>query len=321
MPTLTLGRRTARLPIIQGGMAVRISLAPLATAVAQAGGVGIIAGSGLDAAELAAQVRTARAATDGILGVNIMVAVRAFKELVLAAIGEGADLVIAGAGFSREVFKWCHDAGVEMVPVVGSVKAARLAERLGATAVVVEGFEAGGHLGTDRPMRELLPEIIAAVEIPVIGAGGVVTGCDIKEVLDMGAAGVQMGTRFASTVESSAPDAFKQMYLDATPEDVVITKSPVGLPGRALVNPLTRRVAAGDPPPIQRCVACLKHCGKDYCIVNALKLAQGGDVINGLVFAGSAVSRIHDIPTVKELMDRLVREWRSAMEGGCTCAG
>lgn len=315
LPTLTIGSRTARLPIVQGGMAVRISMGPLATAVAEAGGVGLIAGSGLSVAELAAEVRRARAATPGVLGVNIMVAVRIFKDLVHAALAEGVDLVVAGAGFSRDVFAWCRDAGVECVPIVGSARVARLAEKFGASAVVVEGCDAGGHLGTDRHLLDLLPEILDAVDIPVIAAGGIATGADIKRALDAGAAGVQMGSVFAATVESSAPEAFKQMYVDATAEDIIITKSPVGLPGRAITSPLTRRIAAGDYPPIDRCRACLKECGKEYCIIDALETAQRGDVEHGLVFAGTSAASVHDVPTVAALMDRLCAEWREASEG------
>lgn len=312
MPTLTIGNRTARLPIIQGGMAVRISMAPLAAAVAEAGGIGVIAGSGLTVEELRAEIRAARAATAGVLGVNIMVAVRAFKDLVLAALEEGIDIVIAGAGFSRDVFGWCREAGVPFVPIVGSVRVAKLSERFGAAAVVVEGTEAGGHLGTDRPMKELLPEIIAAVQLPVIGAGGVVTGADIAEVMELGAAGVQMGTRFAATVESSAPEAFKQMYVDATDDEVVLIKSPVGLPGRALKNPFWERTQQEDYPRIDVCRACLKECHKEYCIIHELEMAQEGDVEQGLVFAGSAAARIHDVPRVSELMARLEAEWSVA---------
>jgi nitronate monooxygenase len=315
MPSLIIGNRTARLPIIQGGMAVRISLAPLAAAVASAGGIGIIAGSGLSVDELRDEIRQARAAANGgLIGVNIMVAVRKFSELVHAALEEGIDLVIAGAGFSRDVFTWCKEAGVPMVPIVGSVRVAKLAQKFGAAAVVVEGFEAGGHLGTDRLMRDLLPEIVEAVDIPVIGAGGVVTGADIKEVLELGAAGVQMGTRFAATVESSAPEAFKQMYVDATPDEVVIVKSPVGLPGRALKNPFWERTQRQDYPKIPKCEACLKECHKEYCIMTELVMSQEGDVEQGLVFAGSAAARIHDVPAVADLMKLLETEYAQATE-------
>jgi len=312
MPSLTIGERTARLPIVQGGMAVRISLSPLASAVAEAGGIGLIAGSGLSKDELIAEIRAAREATSGVVGVNVMVAIRAFKELVQTAMAEGIDLVVAGAGFSRDVFQWGKEYGVPVVPIVGSPRVAKLAERFGATAVVLEGIEAGGHLGADRPMRELLPEILDAVDIPVIAAGGVVTGQDIAEVLDMGAAGVQMGSRFAATVESSAPDAFKQMYINATPEDVVLIKSPVGLPGRALKNAFWERTQRGDYPKIEKCEACLKECHKEYCIMRELYMSQEGDVEQGLVFAGSAAARITDVPHVAQLMERLVAEWHAA---------
>ncbi|MGV8082680.1 MAG: NAD(P)H-dependent flavin oxidoreductase [Coriobacteriia bacterium] len=314
MPSLTIGRHTARLPILQGGMAVRISLAPLAAAVAEAGGIGIIAGTGLSPKELIAEIRKARQATDGVLGVNVMVAVRNFKELVCTAMAEGIDLIVAGAGFSRDVFSWGEEYDVAVVPIVGSARVAKLAERFGAKAVVVEGFEAGGHLGSQRHMLDLLPEIVDAVDVPVIGAGGVVTGADIDAVLSAGGSGVQMGTRFAATVESSAPEAFKQMYVDATSDDVALIKSPVGLPGRALKNAFWERANRGEYPPIERCEACLKACNRAYCIMKALLRSQTGDVQGGLVFAGSAVDRIHDIPTVAELMKRLVAEW-NAVQG------
>jgi NAD(P)H-dependent flavin oxidoreductase YrpB (nitropropane dioxygenase family) len=314
MPSLTIGARTARLPIIQGGMAVRISLSPLASAVAQAGGVGVIAGSGLTPAELAAEVRAAREATDGVIGVNIMVAVRIFKDLVHAALSEGADVIIAGAGFSRDVFGWCADAGAEMVPIVGSARVAKLSERFGASAVIVEGVDAGGHLGTDRHVDDLLPEILEAVTIPVIAAGGIATGADIKRMLDAGAAGVQMGSRFVATLECSASDAFKQMYVAAADSDIIITMSPVGLPGRAIANPLTARLAVGDYPEIERCRACLKECGKEYCIMDALTRSQAGDVTDGLVFAGTSAARITDILPSADVIERLVAEWREAEE-------
>ncbi|MDP2182599.1 MAG: nitronate monooxygenase [Actinomycetota bacterium] len=315
MPHLTIGNQTARLPIIQGGMAVRISMAPLASAVAEAGGIGLIAGSGLDVDELREEIRAARAATNGVIGVNIMVAVRKFRDLVQAALAEGIDLVVAGAGFSRDVFSWCAEADVPMVPIVGSERVAKLSQRFGASAVIVEGVEAGGHLGTDEPLKQLLPRILDSVTIPVIGAGGIADGADIKEILDMGAAGVQMGSRFAATRESSASDAFKQLYVDAGDDDIVIVKSPVGLPGRAIRSTFTRRLERGDYPRIEKCIVCLKDCGKDYCIIDKLVKAQQGDMEDGLIFAGTTAARVHDIPAVSELMDRLVTQWKAATEG------
>lgn len=314
MPSLTIGNVTSRLPIIQGGMALNISRWPLAAAVAEAGGIGLIAGSGMQPDQLREEIRAARAATKGVIGVNIMVAVSNFKDLVHAALDEGIDLVIAGAGFSRDVFTWCREASVPMVPIVGSGRVAALSQRFGAAAVVVEGYEAGGHLGTEELMLDLLPEILEAVDIPVIAAGGVVTGADIKEVLDRGAAGVQMGSRFAATEESSAPDGFKQMYVDATEEDIVLIHSPVGLPGRALRSPFTKKLDEDADVSVQSCRSCLRRCGKDFCIADRLIWAQEGDLDEGLIFAGSAAARIDDILPVSELVQRLENEYAEASE-------
>jgi nitronate monooxygenase len=303
LPSLTIGNVTSRLPIIQGGMA------------AKAGGIGVIAGSGLTTDELAAEIRAAKAATDGVIGVNVMVAVRNFADLVKTALAEGIDLVISGAGFSRDVFDWTREAGVPMVPIVGSERVAELSQRFGAAAVVVEGHDAGGHLGTDEPVRQLLPRILTAVDLPVIAAGNIVDGADIHEVMSMGAAGVQMGARFAATVESSAPEAFKQMYVDATDEDMVFIQSPVGLPGRALRNALTERLDVGGEASITGCIACLKKCGRQFCIMDKLVKAHEGDVTGGLVFCGGGVGRINDVPAVADLMARLVGEYKAAAAG------
>jgi nitronate monooxygenase len=181
--------------------------------------------------------------------------------------------------------------------------------------VVVEGHDAGGHLGTDEPVRQLLPRILKAVDLPVVAAGDIVDGADIFEVMSMGAAGVQMGARFAATVESSAPQAFKQMYVDAADEDMVLIQSPVGLPGRALRNALTERLEVGGEAKITGCIACLKKCGKQFCIMDKLVRAQKGDVTDGLVFCGGGVGRIHDIPPVAELMERLVAQYKAAATG------
>lgn len=171
IPELRIADLVAKIPVIQGGMAVRISMAPLAAAVAEEGGIGIIAGSGLSVQELKEEIREARRRTKGIIGVNVMFAVREFAQLVHAAFEEKIDLLVSGAGFSRDMFTWGKEKGIPVVPIVSSAKLAKLSEKLGAAAVVVEGYEAGGHLGTDRSMRDILPEVKAAVSIPVIGAG------------------------------------------------------------------------------------------------------------------------------------------------------
>ncbi len=315
LPKLKIGEWQTSLPIIQGGMAVRISLAPLAAAVANEGGVGIIAGSGLHPPELAEHIRRARKLTDGIIGVNIMVALGEFAELVRTAIREKVDLIISGAGFSRDAFKWCHNANIPFVPVVSSERVAKLAERFGAATIVVEGKEAGGHLGTDQPLLSILPRIIKAVKIPVIAAGGIFRGSDIAKVLSMGASGVQMGTRFAASEESNAATAWKETYVRAKPEDVVIIESPVGMPGRALLTPFTKALFAGKvPKPVdyKRCVKCLKHCKKNYCIIEALVRAQRGDMKRGLVFCGERVGEVKEILPVGEIIKNLIEEFKEA---------
>ncbi|MDF2876195.1 nitronate monooxygenase [Anaerospora sp.] len=308
LPELKIGHLVAKVPIIQGGMAIRISTARLAAAVAEQGGIGLIAASGMPFDELRHEIRLARSLTKGIIGINAMVAAREFAGLVKTAIDEGIDLVVAGAGFSRDIFGMGKESGTPVVPIVSSAKLARISESLGASAVIVEGKEAGGHLGTDQSIRVLLPDIKKAVKIPVIGAGGVISGRDIVELLSLGADGVQMGTRFAASVESNAAPALKEFYLKAKPEDVVLIKSPVGLPGQAVKNPFATKIIEGTAPLPDSCDACLKHCERNFCIIKALIRAQQGDVETGLVFTGEYIHKIDEILPVKEIFSRLLKE-------------
>lgn len=309
---LKIGNLEARLPIIQGGMAVKISTAPLAAAVANEGGIGVIAGTGMTLEELAIEIRKARELTKGIIGVNILFAVNNFADLVKTAIKEGIDLVISGAGFSRDMFAWGKESNTPIVPIVSSAKLAIMAEKLGAAAVIVEGVEAGGHLGTNRSMRDILPEVRAAVKLPVIGAGGVIDGKDIAEILRLGADGVQMGTRFAASEESNASDEIKALYLKAEASDVTFMKSPVGLPGQAIRNAFLEKAESGQAV-IESCVKCLKRCSRDFCIVDALENAKrGGDFSRALVFSGSNVYRIKEILPVKEIIKRILKDLEEA---------
>lgn len=315
MPTLEIGSLEAKVPIIQGGMAVRISMAPLAAAVANEGGIGLIAASGLKSPELIKNIRQAREMSDGIIGINVMVAVKQFANLVAAAIQENVDLIVAGAGFSRDAFKWCREASIPFVPIVSSVKAAKLAERSGADAVVLEGKEAGGHLGTDQSTWNLLPKIVEAVKIPVIAAGGILSGADIFRAIKEGASGVQMGTRFALSEESSADSAWKEACINANEGDVILVESPVGMPGRALFNNFIKRLYKGEiecNEDIGRCGECLKECKKNYCIIEALIRAQKGDIERGLIFCGERVSEIKEVLPVKEIFRRLIEEYAVA---------
>ncbi|HHT02368.1 MAG TPA: nitronate monooxygenase [Firmicutes bacterium] len=314
LPELRIGSLVARIPIVQGGMAVRISTAPLASAVANEGGIGIIAATGMSVAELRNEIRKARALTKGLIGINCMFAVREFANLVKAAMQEGIDLVVSGAGFSRDMFQWGREYRIPIVPIVSSARLARMAEKMGAAAVVVEGKEAGGHLGTDESMCKIVPEVKEAVKIPVIAAGGIVDGSDIVQAFRMGADGVQMGTRFAASVESAASDEFKQLYVRSTPQDVVLIKSPVGLPGRALKNQFWRKLTTGQDLTPANCDGCLKRCGRSFCILHALEAAQQGDMENGLVFSGASVPRVKDILPVKAIFQRLLEQVRLASE-------
>lgn len=289
-------------------MAIRLSTARLAAAVAEEGGIGLIAASGMTFDELRYEIRLARSLTKGIIGINAMVAAREFAGLVKTAIEEGIDLVVAGAGFSRDMFGLGKESGTPIVPIVSSVKLAKISQTLGASAVVVEGKEAGGHLGTDQSMRTLVPDISKAVSIPVIAAGGVMSGRDIAETILLGASGVQLGTRFAASVESNAAPALKEFYLKAKPEDVVIIHSPVGLPGRAIRNPFAKKILEGTAPTPCTCDACLKHCEKNFCIIKALIRAQQGDVETGLVFTGEYIHKIDEILPVKEIFARILKE-------------
>lgn len=307
LPELKIGDKIAKVPIVQGGMAIRLSTARLAAAVANEGGIGLIAASGMTNDELRYEIRLARSLTSGIIGINIMVAAKKFSELMKTAIKEGIDLVVAGAGFSRDMFGIGRESGTPIVPIVSSAKLAKISQHLGAAAVVVEGTEAGGHLGTNISIKTLIPEVRSAVSLPVIAAGGILTGQDIVDFIKMGANGVQMGSRFAASEESNAAPALKDFYLKANPKDIVVIQSPVGLPGRAVRNPFSERIMQG-PVPIEHCDNCLKNCKHNFCIIKALERAQQGDVETGLVFAGEYIHKIKEILPVKEIFARLKQQ-------------
>jgi len=345
LPVLKIGKHTPRYPLIQGGMGIRISASGLAGAVAKAGGVGTIASVGLGLSSrhftgknyfeanklaLAEELSTARkTAPDGILAVNCIVALTDYEDMVRTAAENGAQVIISGAGLPMHLPEYTADhPDVALVPIVSSVKAARLIirkwekqyRRLPDAFVVEAPGTAGGHLGAraeevyspELTLEKVVPELVEflsgelKVDIPVVAAGGIWSREDMARAFGLGARGVQMGTRFVCTHECDASDAFKQMYLKATEEDVTLVKSPVGLPGRAIKTRFSEALASG-PPKGHRCVAnCIKSCSfrsekVGFCITTALNTAQKGDVDNGLVFSGSNAVRCREIVHVSDI--------------------
>jgi len=348
LPGLRIGDKVAALAIVQGGMGVGISLSNLAAAVAREGGIGVIAANAIGMIEddyyadpeaanvraLRREIRAARAKSAGLIGVNIMVAVDCFHELLDAAIEEKADILFLGAGLPIKGIpvQAIRRSGVQVVPIVSSARAARLIFRSWEKSygdipdgVVVEGPRAGGHLGfkpeqIDDPafrLERIVPEVVEALaefearwdrSLPVIAAGGIFTGEDIHRFLKLGAKGVQMGTRFVATHECDADIRFKKAYLACKEEDILIIKSPVGLPGRAIRGPFLEAIARGDKK-VFRCPSrCLESCGARearYCISEALDSARKGDLENGFAFCGANAHRIEAIVSVKQLVGGL----------------
>lgn len=311
LPPLKIGPYTAQIPLIQGGMSIRVSTSDLAIPVAECGGIGTIGGSVIPTDELQADIRKAKAATKGVIAVNIMFAMKNFFSLVKASIEAGVDMIITGAGFSRDIFKIGQETNTPIVSIVSSPAFAKLAEKLGAAAIIVEAKEAGGHLGTDVALRDLFPEIRKVVKkVPLIAAGGITDGHDMAEMMDKyGADGVQVATRFILTKECSVSDTFKKALLNATKDDVKVIRSPVGLPGRALKTPFVEKLAQQFDLQTKECkYKCLKKCDHFYCISERLTKALEGNLEEGLFFTGENVFKMKDILTVREVFDQFVTQ-------------
>lgn len=358
MKELKIGRLTARIPIIQGGMGVGVSLSGLAAAVANQGGIGVISAAGIGMSEsdynvnyieaniraLRSEIRKAREKTRGILGVNIMVAMSNFEDMVRTAIEEGIDIIFSGAGLPLNLPKFLKDTvKTKLVPIVSSGRAAKLIarrwlEKFNYTpdAIVVEGPKAGGHLGYKRDQLEdpsfALENIVSDVinemkpfaeaqhkAIPVIAAGGIYTGEDIFKIMELGAAGVQMATRFVTTDECDASAEFKNTYIDATKEDISIIDSPVGMPGRAITNQYLRDVKAGLKKPYACPYHCIVTCDEKntpYCISLALINAKKGHMKHGFAFAGENAYRCEKIVPVRKVFDAMKQEYKDAAAAG-----
>lgn len=346
---LQIGELTISPPIIQGGMGVRVSRANLAAAVANEGCVGVIATAGAGLFEdhpgteftkvneiaLQKEIRKARSMSKGVIGVNIMVALSDYDFLVKTAVEEKVDVIISGAGLPFSLPALAAGTNTKLIPIVSSVRTYNIIcsrwkkqyNRL-PDAVIIEGMKAGGHLGYSLEqlqdgsptLEQILRDVLEFqkeknLHIPVIVAGGIFDGAEMRYYLERGASGVQMATRFVCTVECDAHQNFKQAYLDATEEDITLIKSPVGLPGRVIRNPFVESIQKGLRVPFNCNYQCLKTCDPGtapYCIARVLADAAEGKMDHAFAFAGSNVCRCSEIVSVKELIQKIMQEYANA---------
>jgi len=351
---LTIGKKKIRIPVIQGGMGIGVSRSGLAGAVANNGGVGVIASVALglispyfkkksdyyqsNKLALRDEVRKAREiAGSGLIGVNCMVAINDYEDMVRVSAENGADLIISGAGLPTSLPGLTKDyPDVALVPIVSSVKAAQVIikkwernySRIPDAIIYEHPRYAGGHLGADAKelddpkydFSRVIPDLVEAVKpfgsIPIVAAGGIWSVSDIKKVMSLGASGVQMASRFVCTYECDAAIQFKELYLSSCDEDLTIVHSPVGLPGRAIK---TAFLKSGKKAKGRGCMAnCLKVCakrdtGEDFCIALALKKAVTGDLKNGLFFAGTNAPKSSKMVSVAELMNELAEAFMPSL--------
>ena len=348
MKNLKIGEKLTRIPLIQGGMGVGISLGRLAGSVAKEGGIGIIstaqigyrepdfdadpAGANLRAIE--SEMKKARAISpDGIIGYNVMTALKEHAAHIKAAVKAGADIIISGAGLPTDLPALTEGSSTKIAPIVSTDKSANVILKYWdrkykrtADLVVIEGPQAGGHLGFKKEeLAEYTPETYGGeiqhiirtvkkygekygVEIPVVVAGGIYDSADVKRVMDLGADGVQVATRFVTTEECDADIRYKEAYIHASEKDIAIVKSPVGMPGRAIINPLMKRVAEGEKIPHSPCHRCLAKCNPadiPYCITDGLINAVKGNIEEGLIFCGAKAWKAQKIDTVREAVQEL----------------
>lgn len=352
MKSFFIGEKEIRLPIIQGGMGIGVSLSGLASAVANEGGIGVISSAGLGllykqtpgnylkdcVRGLEEELHKAKEKTKGIIGVNIMVVLSNFADLVRTAITSKVDIIFSGAGLPLDLPSYLtSDSKTLLVPIVSSGRAAKiicdkwlLNYNYLPDAIVVEGPKAGGHLGFKKEQIEdenyslerLIPEVVRVAsqysdkkQIPVIAAGGISTGEDILRFMKLGAAGVQMGSIFVPTHECDASLIFKQVYIDSSEKDILIIQSPVGMPGRAFNGEFISSVNRGEQTPKGCPYHCIKTCNytkSPYCIASSLYNAAKGNMGKGYAFAGANAYLAKKISSVKEVISKLKNEFEIA---------
>lgn len=351
MNGIKVGDKQSKYPIIQGGMGVGVSMHNLAGNVSKEGGIGIISTADIGYLEedfvkepmkanlraIGKEIKKAReiAGEDKIIGVNIMVALKNYSEIVKECVKQKIDLIISGAGIPKELPEYVKGSKTKIAPIVSSLRCCKLIVshwikkyNYVPDMIVIEGPEAGGHLGfkseeLEEGKKPKLENITADVvnyikeieketgkNIPVIVAGGIWDSKDIKRFLSLGASGVQMATRFVATNECDASIEFKKAYVNAKSEDIKIIKSPVGMPGRAIYNHFIKQTE-NEKCKIDRCYNCIKTCNiasTPYCITKALINSVKGKIDDGLIFCGSNVDKIEKIVSVHDLMKELVCE-------------
>ena len=350
MNSFKIGDLNIKVPIIQGGMGVAVSLSGLAAAVANEGGIGVISAVGIGMTEpdykrnfkeanktaLRREIRTARQNSDGVIGVNLMMAITDFEDQLYTAVEEKIDVIFVGAGLYLKNPSIIEGASTKIIPKVSSARAAKLIFQFWSEkynripdAIVVEGPLCGGHLGfkksdLDNPdisifsivaetIKELKPfEQKYGIEIPVIAGGGIYSGRDMFDIMKLGAKAVKMGTRFVTTHECDVSDSFKQNYINCTEDDITIIDSPVGLPGRVITNDFVKQIQAGNQKPVNCPWKCLRTCNfkkVQFCIAEALFNAAKGDFTQGFSFAGSNAFKAEKIISVKETFDQIKNEY------------
>ena len=283
-------------PVFQGAMA-QIARYQLASAVSNAGGLGIIASGGMSPEQLREEIVNCKKYTDKPFAVNLMLMMHNINEIIDVVIEEGVGIVTTGAG----------TAGIKVIPVIPSVKAAKKMEELGCDAVVVEGMEAGGHVGESTTMA-LLPQVTSAVNIPVIAAGGIADGRGVAAAYCLGASGVQMGTVFLATEECPVSENYKNAIIEAVDTSTTLTGTKFGAPVRGIKNELTKRYHE-----LEEKSSTLMEL-EELTLGSLRKAAYEGDVENGSIMSGQIAGLVNEIRPVKDVIEGIFEEAQKVLE-------
>jgi len=293
-------------PVFQGGMA-QIARHELASAVSNAGGLGIIASGGMSIEQIREEIVNCKKYTDKPFAVNLMLMMHNINEIIDVVIEEGVGIVTTGAGTPRKYMPKLKEAGIKVIPVIPSVKAAKKMEELGCDAVVVEGMEAGGHVGESTTMA-LLPQVTSAVNIPVIAAGGIADGRGVAAAYCLGASGVQMGTVFLATEECPVSENYKNAIIEAVDTSTTLTGTKFGAPVRGIKNELTKRYHE-----LEEKSSTLMEL-EELTLGSLRKAAYEGDVENGSIMSGQIAGLVNEIRPVKDVIEGIFEEAQKVLE-------